>query len=181
MSAGSALAVYSVVTKARAFHTLLLFSRARAEQLSRIDGPKTPDRFADVGWPIGPESGNEVGEVLAQILRVRGLQPYLLVTAVHPPDLEIGHCSLNRPVLASPTRQEHDVDEPDDAEANVHEYTDRPRSGHPDDSAREDLAEAQSTLNSLPLCFRHHSCILAPHWGGQESPVRASTHPGLNI
>lgn len=102
--------------------------------------------------------------------------------AVHPPDLEVGRCSLGRPVLASPTRQKHDVDEPSDTEANVHEDTDRPGPGHSDNSAREDVTEAQLTLNSLPLCFRHHFRILAPqHWPAQESPVRASARTGLNI
>lgn len=121
----------------------------------RSDRPAVANGLADVGWPTRSDTGSEVREVLPQVLRIGRLQPELL-TAVCPPNLEVSDGAFGGPLFCL-FRQQQDVDEASDAQADVYEDPDRPRSGHLHDSAPQDLPEAQIPSNPLPLRIRNHT------------------------
>lgn len=134
------------------------------------DRPRVANGLADVGRPTGSEAFDEVCEVGPQIPRVGRLQPDL-PAAVCPPDLEIGNRSLRRPVFAL-ARQQQNVDETSDAQADVHEDPDRTRPGNFHHGALEDLPEAQVPPNPRPLGIYHHEQIITP-----SSVCRSGTSP----
>ncbi|MFE3267477.1 hypothetical protein [Streptomyces sp. NPDC059215] len=129
-------------------------------QLVGGDRPRATNGLADVGRPSGTEAFDEVCEVVPQIPRIGRLQPNLLA-AVRPPDLEVGNRAFRRPVLTL-VRQQQDVDETSDTQADVHEDPDRTGPGNLHHGALEDLPEAQVLANPGPLGICHHERIIAP-------------------